>query len=83
MEIFAQGSANNSSNLLGEPIYTENGKITGPYTYVANGTLANVGSVTNKGFILTTPLVKDLLYGEGQGVLSTNDGETASYTPKL
>jgi hypothetical protein len=53
---------------------------TGPYTYIANGTLANIGNVTNNGFILTTPLASGLLYGEGQGVLTTKDGETATYT---
>lgn len=78
-ETFAK-SANASSRMLGEPVYSEHGKITGPYTYIANGTLANVGNVTNNGFILTTPLTSGLLYGEGQGVLSTDDGETATYT---
>jgi len=53
-QIFAQGSNNTGSNTLGEPIYTEKGKITGPYTYTANGTLANIGNVTNNGFIYYT-----------------------------
>jgi len=79
-ESFAQGSVDNSNKTLGQPIYSEHGKITGPYTYVTNGTLSNVGNVTNNGFILTTSLDAGLLYGEGQGVLRTTDGETATYT---
>jgi hypothetical protein len=79
-QIFAQASSSIESKTLGEPIYTENGKITGPYTYTANGTLANIGNVTNNGFIMTTPIGKDLLYGQGQGILSTKNGETATYT---
>jgi hypothetical protein len=79
-DTFAQKSVDTNNRILGQPIYSENGKITGPYTYIANGTLANIGNVTNNGFILTTPLASGLLYGEGQGVLTTKDGETATYT---
>ena len=51
------------------------------HTYTVNGILRDVGDVTNNGVILTTPISRGLLYGQGQGVLkSTNDGETATYT---
>jgi len=79
-QIFAQGPNSTGSKTLGEPIYTEKGKITGPYTYTANGTLANIGNVTNNGFIIITPIGKDLIYSQGQGILRSMDGETATYT---
>lgn len=69
----------NATRTLGSPFYTENGQITSPYTYNANGTLANIGNVTNNGFILTTPISNGLVYGEGQGILKTEDLETATY----
>jgi hypothetical protein len=66
---------------IGEPFYTERGKITGPYTYEAIGTLDNVGKIINNGVILTLPLQKDLVFGKGQGVLKTEDtNESATYT---
>ncbi len=70
---------------LGEPLYTEHGKITGPYTYSANGTImsnnATATNVTNSGMILTIPIDNNgTLYGQGQGVLTTEGGEMATYT---
>ena len=46
---------------LGEPLYSEKGIITGPYTYTANGTLKNVGNVTNTGLIITKSLSNELI----------------------
>ena len=71
---------NITNQTLGEPFYTENGIITGPYTYTANGTLKDVGNVTNTGLIITKPLSNELIYGQGQGVLQSKDGEEATYT---
>jgi hypothetical protein len=79
-----QVKENNNKNItnqtLGEPFYSENGIITGPYTYTANGTLKDVGNVTNTGLIITKPLSNELIYGQGQGVLESKDGEEATYT---
>lgn len=79
-----QVKENNNKNItnqtLGEPFYSENGIITGPYTYTANGTLKDVGNVTNTGLIITKPLSNELVYGQGQGVLQSKDGEEATYT---
>lgn len=41
---------------LDKPFYTEKGKITGPYSYEAKGTLDNVGDVINNGTIITVPV---------------------------
>ena len=71
---------NITNQTLGEPLYSEKGIITGPYTYTANGTLKNVGNVTNTGLIITKPLSNELIYGQGQGVLQSKDGEEATYT---
>jgi hypothetical protein len=90
-EIFAQVNdeieqvkENNNKNItnqtLGEPFYSENGIITGPYTFTANGTLKDVGNVTNTGLIITKPLSNEMIYGQGQGVLESKDGEQATYT---
>lgn len=74
-----------TSITLGEPFYVENGKITGPATYSANGTIMSNGTtpinVTNSGMILTLPIDNNgTLYAQGQGVLTTDDGEMATYT---
>jgi hypothetical protein len=83
-EIEQENENNNNKNIinqtLGEPLYSEKGIITGPYTYTANGTLKNVGNVTNTGLIITKPLSNELIYGQGQGVLQSKDGEEATYT---
>ncbi|HEX2409341.1 MAG TPA: hypothetical protein VHJ38_19230 [Nitrososphaeraceae archaeon] len=71
---------NITNQSLGEPFYSEKGIITGPYTYNANGTLKDVGNVTNTGLIITKPLSNELIYGQGQGVLQSKDGEQATYT---
>jgi hypothetical protein len=76
-----------ANNTLGEPFYVENGTITGSYTYSANGTFVDNNNttsainVTNSGMILTIPIDNNgTLYGQGQGVLTTEDGESATYT---
>ena len=46
---------------------------------MTNRTLTNAGNVTNNGFILTTPLDDGVVYGEGQGVLITAEGKTATF----
>jgi hypothetical protein len=76
-----KNNENLANQTLGEPFYSENGIITGPYTYTANGTLKDVGNVTNTGLIITKPLSNELIYGQGQGVLQSKDGkEEATYT---
>ncbi|VFJ14695.1 hypothetical protein [Candidatus Nitrosocosmicus franklandus] len=55
--------------------------ITEPYSYETNGPLVNVGNITNKGIMMTLPLSNNLVKGQGQGILSTLDGnESATYT---
>lgn len=79
-----QKEENNKLNItnqaLGQPLYSEKGIITGPYTYTANGTLKDVGNVTNTGLIITKLLSNELIYGQGQGVLQSKEGEEATYT---
>jgi hypothetical protein len=79
-----QVKENNNKNItnqtLGEPFYSENGIITGPYTYTANGTLKDVGNVTNTGLIITKPLSNELIYAQCQGILESKDDEQATYT---
>jgi hypothetical protein len=82
-ESFAEGNdridqeisnKNITNQTLGEPFYSENGIITGPYTYTANGTLKDVGNVTNTELIIIKLLSDELIFGEGQGVLKSQDG---------
>lgn len=62
-EIEQENNNNTANQTLGEPFYTEKGIINGPYTYTANGTLKDVGNVTNTGLIITKLMSNDLIYG--------------------
>lgn len=75
---------------LGEPFFTETGKITGQkeigpnrtqISYSANGTLKGNIEVTNTGDFVSISRGNNLTFAQGQGVLATKDGsETANYT---
>src|ERR671918_2952294 len=75
---------------LGEPFFTERGKITsqkeiGPnrtqFTFSANGTLNGNIEVTNTGDIITISKGNNIHFDQGQGIISARGGnETANYT---
>ena len=83
-------TANAQASTLGEPILVEKGKITsqsqlGPnrtqFTFSTNGTLNGSIEVTNTGSYVSTSIGNNFAINEGQGVISTKDGnETASYS---
>jgi hypothetical protein len=73
---------------LGEPIFVEKGKVTvqkeiGPnrtqFTFAGNGTLNGNIEVTNTGKLVSVSK-GNLSFQQGQGVITTKDGETANYT---
>jgi hypothetical protein len=77
---------------LGDPFYTERTKATsirvidvihGPKVEVSfsgNGTIRDSINVTNIGTIWTLPTSGGMIYSEGQGLLTTQQGEMATYT---
>jgi hypothetical protein len=74
---------------LGEPIFVEKGKVTvqkeiGPnrtqFTFSGNGTLNGNIEVTNTGKLVSVSKGNNLSFEQGQGVITTKDGETANYT---
>jgi hypothetical protein len=75
---------------LGEPYFVEKGKSTvqkeiGPnrtqYTFTSNGTINGNIEVTDTGEFVSVSKGNDLLYEQGQGVITTEDGsEMANYT---
>jgi len=76
------------SAILGEPIFVEKGKVTvqkemGPnrtqFTFTGNGTLNSNIEVTNTGKLVSVSK-GNLSFEQGQGVITTKDGETANYT---
>ena len=76
------------SATLGEPFFVEKGKNTfqeeiGPnrtqYTFTANGTMKGI-EVTDTGQFVSVSKGGNLALDLGQGVITTNDGETANYT---
>ena len=83
-------SAHAQTATLGEPFFVEKGKATaqkeiGPnrtqYTFATNGTMNNNIEVTNTGEYVSVSKGNNLLYEQGQGVITTKDGsETANYT---
>jgi hypothetical protein len=73
---------------LGEPFFVEKGKNTvqkeiGPnrtqFTFTGNGTLNGNIEVTNTGKLVSVSK-GNLSFEQGQGVITTKDGETANYT---
>jgi hypothetical protein len=76
------------SATLGEPFFVEKGKNTvqkemGPnrtqFTFTGNGTLNGNIEVTNTGKLVSVSK-GNLSFEQGQGVITTKDGETANYT---
>jgi hypothetical protein len=79
---------------LGDPFYTERTKATsirvidvinGPKVEVSfsgNGTIRDSINVTDIGTIWTLPVSGGMIYSEGQGLLTTQQGEMATYTQK-
>jgi hypothetical protein len=76
------------SSILGEPIFVEKGKVTvqkeiGPNrtqsTFTGNGTVNGNIEVTNTGKLVSVSK-GNLTFEQGQGVITTKDGETANYT---
>lgn len=79
---------------LGDPFYKERTKATsirvidvinGPKVEVSfsgNGTIRDSINVTDIGTIWTLPTSGGMIYGEGQGLLTTQQGEMATYTQK-
>jgi hypothetical protein len=75
---------------LGEPFFVEKGKSTvqkeiGPnrtqYTFTSNGTMNGNIEVTDTGEFVSVSKGNNLLYEQGQGVITTKDGsEMANYT---
>ena len=75
---------------LGEPYFVESGKSTaqkeiGPnrtqYTFTSNGTMNGNIEVTDTGEFVSVSKGNNLIYEQGQGVITTKDGsETANYT---
>ena len=77
---------------LGDPFYKERTKSTGirvidvingprvEVSFSGNGTIRDSINVTDIGTIWTIPTSDGMIYSEGQGVLTTQDGEMATYT---
>ena len=75
---------------LGEPFFKENGKITGQkeigpnrtqFSFSADGTLKGDIQVTNTGDFVSISKGNDLTFAQGQGVMTTTDGnDMANYT---
>ncbi len=77
---------------LGDPFYTERTKATsirvidvinGPkveISFSGNGTIRDSINVTDIGTIWTLPISGGMIYSEGQGLLTTQQGEMATYT---
>ena len=78
------------SATLREPFFVEKGKVTGQkeigpnrtqYTFASNGTMNGNIEVTNTGEYVSVSKGNNLVYDQGQGVITTKDGgETANYT---
>jgi hypothetical protein len=78
------------SATLGEPLFVEEGKVTGQkeidpnrtqYTIASNGTMNDNIQVTNTGEYVSISKGNNLVFDQGQGVIKTKDGsETANHT---
>jgi hypothetical protein len=83
-----------ANTTLGDPFYVEQTKSTGirvidiihgpkvEVSFAGNGTMNSTINVTNIGTIWTIPTNSsgNSLYSEGQGILTTQKGEMATYT---
>jgi hypothetical protein len=80
--------------ILGPPFFEDRGsKVTGTRvlstnpvqtedSFVANVTIRGVGNATDTGTFITTHKSNGITISEGQGMISTADGEIATYTAK-
>jgi hypothetical protein len=80
--------------VLGDPFYVEETKSTGirvvdvihgpkiEFSFAGNGTINGTVNVMDIGTIWTLPInaSENILYSKGQGVLTTQQGEMATYT---
>jgi hypothetical protein len=83
-------TAHAQSAKLGEPLFVEEGKVTGQkeigpnrtqYTIASNGTMNDNIQVTNTGEYVSISKGNNLVFDQGQGVIKTKDGsETANHT---
>ena len=83
-------TAHAQSATLGEPLFVEEGKVTGQkeigpnitqYTIASNGTMNDNIQVTNTGEYVSISKGNNLVFDQGQGVIKTKDGsETANHT---
>ena len=83
-------TAHAQSATLGEPLFVEEGKVTGQkeigpnrtqYTIASNGTMNDNIEVTNTGEYVSISKGNNLVFDQGQGVIKTKDGsETANHT---
>jgi hypothetical protein len=77
---------------LGDPFYKERTKSTGmrvidvidrpkvEVSFSGNGTIRDDINVSDIGTIWTIPTSGNMIYSQGQGILTTQDGEIATYT---
>jgi hypothetical protein len=77
------------SAILGEPIFVEKGshviqKEIGPnrtqHTFTSNGTMKGNIEYSKAGESVSVSKGNNQTFGQGHGVITTNDGETANYT---
>ena len=83
------------STILGDPFFVDRGSkdtgtrvlsITGPIqtedSYIANVTIKDVGNATDTGTFITTYEPNGITTSIGQGIITSFDGEIATYTAK-
>lgn len=83
------------STILGDPFFVDRGSkdtgtrvlsITGPIqtedSYIANVTIKDVGNATDTGTFITTYETNGITTSIGQGIITSFDGEIATYTAK-
>ena len=83
------------STILGDPFFIDRGSkdtgtrvlsITGPVqtedSYIANVTIKDVGNATDTGTFITTYEPNGTTTSIGQGIITSSDGEIATYTAK-
>jgi hypothetical protein len=83
------------STILGDPFFIDRGSkdtgtrvlsITGPVqtedSYIANVTIKDVGNATDTGTFITTYEPNGITTSIGQGIITSFDGEIATYTAK-
>jgi hypothetical protein len=80
--------------ILGTPFFEDRGsKVTGTRvisnnpiqtedSFVANVTIRGIGNATDTGTFITTHKPSGITTSEGQGIISADDGEIATYTAK-